>query len=101
MYYVCPVTPWILRNSGDLSNSLRESGGWLVFETVRWSVPTSGMVVGWRLGVCIVVDWGREGAFDVGFFGICFGIPVDLGIRLGRAVVGLLACLLWSSDFEG
>lgn len=70
MYYVCPVTPWILWNSGDLSNSLRESGGWLVFETVRWSVPTSGMAVGWRLGVCIVVDWGR----DVGFFGFCFGI---------------------------
>lgn len=37
--------------------------GWLVFETTeRWSVPTSGMVVGWRLGVCIVVDWGEGGS---------------------------------------
>lgn len=75
MYYVCPVTPWILRNSGDLSNSLREGVRWsfvffFFFETVSWSMSTSGMAVGWRLGVCIVVDWGR----DVGFFGFCFGI---------------------------
>lgn len=69
MYYYVgpPVDP------GDSLCSLREGGDWLVgwsLKTGWWLVSTSGMVVGWRLGVCIVVDWGREGAFDVGFFGI-------------------------------